>query len=97
MKKIISMVLALVMMFAIGVTAFAANDEVGSLPKHEHDWSDWEEFDDRKERHCEECGVTEIIYYDGVGEANPETGAFAGIGMAVLVSAAAVSSFKREK
>lgn len=94
MKKIISMVLALVMMFAIGATAFAANDAVGSLPKHEHDWSDWEEFDDRKERHCEICGVTEIIYFD---ETNPSTGAFAGIGMAVLVSAAAVSSFKRGK
>ncbi len=96
MKKIISMILALVMVFAIGATAFAATSGVGSLPQHEHDWSDWEEFEDRIERYCEDCGITEIIYKDGVDEANPETGAVSALGMIALVSAAAVSSFKRK-
>ena len=96
MKKIISMILALVMVFAIGATAFAATDTTISPPTHDHDWSDWEEYDDRWERTCEECGITEIIYKDGVDEANPETGAASALGMIALVSAAAVSAFKRK-
>ncbi|MBR2041937.1 MAG: hypothetical protein IJ945_06175 [Oscillospiraceae bacterium] len=96
MKKIISMILALVMVFAIGVTAFASTADVGSLPSHDHNWDDWEEYDDRWERTCEECGVTEIIYKDGVDEENPETGAASAFGMIALVSAAAVSAFKRK-
>ena len=94
MKKIISMILALVMVFAIGATAFAATSNVGSLPTHEHEW-DWTEHNDRWERTCEECGVTEIIYKDGVDESNPNTGASAALGMIVLASAAALS-FKRK-
>lgn len=96
MKKVISMILALVMVFAIGATAFAATNDVSSLPTHEHDWNEWEEFEDRWERTCEECGITEIIYKDGVDEANPETGAASALGMIALVSAAAVASFKRK-
>lgn len=97
MKKIISMILALVMVFAIGATAFAATDNTvtGSVPSHNHEWSDWTNYEDRQERHCEECGITEIIYKDGVDESNPNTGASAAIGMAVLVAAAAATSFKR--
>ncbi|MBR3611447.1 MAG: hypothetical protein IKL57_08345 [Oscillospiraceae bacterium] len=96
MKKIISMILALVMVFAMGATVFAATAGVGSMPSHEHNWDDWEEYDDRWERTCEECGITEIIYKDGVDEANPETGAASAFGMIALVSAAAVSAFKRK-
>ncbi len=97
MKKIISIILALVMVFAMGATAFASDNGLISPPKHEHEWSDWEDYEDRIERHCEECGITEIIYKDGVDEENPETGASAALGMAVIVSAAAVASFKRRK
>ena len=96
MKKIISMILALVMVFAIGATAFAATSNVGSMPTHNHEWDDWEEYNDRWVRYCEECGITEIIYKDGVDESNPDTGASAAIAMAALASAA-VLSFRRKK
>ena len=96
MKKIISLILALVMVFAMGATAFAAN--VGSIPTHEHEWF-VEEFDWGIVKTCEECGlvVTEYFDNDGASEENPSTGAMSILGMAALVSAAAAcTSFKRK-
>lgn len=97
MKKILCMVLALVMMFAMSATAFAATSmdspNYGEDGGHDHTWGEWVPFDGGQKRTCEECGITEIVY----DESNPNTGAASVLGMAVLVSAAAVASFKREK
>lgn len=98
MKKIISLVLAMIMVFAIGATAFAATYSLNSPHGHEHEWSDWEVYDWGRKRTCEECGITEFEYFDGYGpedEKNPNTGATGILVVPVLVSAAAVASFKR--
>ena len=92
MKKIISLVLAMIMVFAIGATALAAT--VGSVPEHEHDWSTWRREGDLWKRTCEECGLTEIRGAEE--EANPNTGAAGIMGMVALVSAAGAVSFKRK-
>ena len=98
MKKIISFVLALVMVFAMGATALAAN--VGSMPGHEHSWI-IEEFEWGVVMTCEDCGIAVTEYFENAGategEANPDTGAMSILGMAALVSAAAAcTSFKRK-
>lgn len=98
MKKIISLVLAMIMVFAIGATAFAATSNLSSPPEHEHEWGDWEVYNWGRKRTCEECGITEIEYFDGYGpedEKNPNTGATGVLAVTALVSAAAVASFKR--
>lgn len=93
MKKIITLMLALIMVFAMAVPAFAIAVD---SPKHVHDWSDWTEYDWGRERTCEECGIKEVEYYKETEE-NPSTGSVVSLGAAVLVSAAAVASFKRRK
>ena len=104
MKKIISLILALVMIFAMGATAFAAN--VGSLPSHDHEWI-MEEYDWGVMMLCADCGIVVTEYFDNTGagagagatdgEENPNTGAMSILGMAALVSAAAAcTSFKRK-
>lgn len=95
MKKIISLVLAMIMVFAIGATAFAATLDSPSYEDgddHEHTWTKWEEIENGQKRTCTSCGIVEIIY----DESNPNTGASVA-GMAALIGAAAVLSFKREK
>jgi hypothetical protein len=94
MKKIISLVIAMIMVFAMGATAFAAN--VGSVPEHEHEWSSWTRQGDYWKRTCTECGITEFRPVDGESEENPNTGAAGIMGMVALVSAAGAVSFKRK-
>lgn len=96
MKKIISLVLAMIMVFAIAVTALAA--DVGSVPEHEHEWSTWIRQGDYLKRTCTRCGITEFKPGDGEdeGEENPNTGAAGIMGMVALVSAAGAVSFKRK-
>ena len=103
MKKIISLILALVMIFAMGATVFAAN--VGSIPSHDHEWI-MEEYDWGLMMLCADCGIVVTEYFDNTGagagategEENPNTGAMSILGMAALVSAAAAActSFKRK-
>lgn len=93
MKKIISLVIAMIMVFAMGATAFAAN--VGSVPEHEHVWLEWYEEDGVWKRTCEECGITEIRGSEE-NEKNPNTGAEGIMGMVALISAAGAVSFKRK-
>lgn len=94
MKKIISLVLAMIMVFAIAVTALAA--DVGSVPEHEHEWSSWIRQGGYWKRTCTDCGITEFKPGDGEGEENPNTGAAGIMGMVALVSAAGAVSFKRK-
>ena len=98
MKKIICLVLALIMVLAMGATVFAATNNVGSVPEHEHEWTDWYEDNGFWKRTCNDCGITEIRadYDGGADEKNPNTGASGIIAATVLVSAAAVASFKRK-
>lgn len=109
MKKIISLVLAMIIVLSMGVVAFA--EDVGSVPEHDHEWSEWEYHSWGRSRTCEICGVTEYQYYPGIDEdedeepsdddedeENPDTGAAGAIGMVALASAAAAASaaFKRK-
>ena len=95
MKKIISLVLAVIMIFAIAATAFAAN--VGSVPEHEHDWSIWRREGGLWKRTCTECGITEFkADEENADEQNPNTGAAGIMGMVALVSATGAVSFKRK-
>ena len=94
MKKIISLVLAMIMVFAIAVTAFAAN--VGSVPEHEHEWSSWIRQGSYYKRTCTNCGITEFQPGDDEDEENPNTGAAGIMGMVALISAAGAVSFKRK-
>jgi hypothetical protein len=94
MKKIISLVLAMIMVFAIAATAFAAT--VGSVPSHEHRWGSWIRQGGFLKRTCEECGITEIKDGEDDEEENPNTGAAGIMGMIALVSAAGAVSFKRK-
>lgn len=102
MKKFITLMLALVMVFAMAVPAFA-DDFVPSVggdseeSEHEHRWSDWEEVEGGRKRTCEDCGVTVVEYSDGTGEENPDTGSSVVLCGAALVAAAAAVSFKRKK
>lgn len=103
MKKIITLMLALIMVFAMAVPAFAqengnGNDSfVPSIASCDHVWDDGEEVEGGIKHTCEICGVTIIEYYDGVNEENPETGSSVVLAAAALVAAAAAVSFKRKK
>ena len=99
MKKIICLVLALIMVLSMGVTVLAAtSNNVGSVPEHDHTWTDWYEDNGFWKRTCTDCGITEIRPDpDGdVDEKNPNTGASGILAVTALVSAAAVASFKRK-
>ncbi|MBR5310942.1 MAG: hypothetical protein IKU42_07450 [Oscillospiraceae bacterium] len=99
MKKIISLVLAVILVFAMGVSAFAYNN-IGSIPEHDHEWEIWEIYDWGAIYICTICDIEETKYFSnvtipGTEEENPDTGAPAILGVIALASAACLA-FKRK-